>query len=70
MKWSIGGSFTILGSLLIISGWQGFSNRSLWYKSFDFRFGVPVIHETLDLFFLGAGFLIAGLAILIAGAEK
>jgi hypothetical protein len=68
MKWSIGTFFTILGLLLILSGWQGFGDHILWYKSFDFRFGVPVIHQTLDLLFLGAGFLIAGIEILIARA--
>jgi len=65
MKWFGGIGFIVLGCLLLLAGWQGFGDHVLWYKSFDFRFGIPIVHQTLDLIFFGAAFLLAGIGILV-----
>ena len=51
MKWSVGIAFIALGSLLILSGLQELGDHVFWYKSFNFHFGAPVVHPTLDLIF-------------------
>jgi hypothetical protein len=64
MKWCAGSVGVVLGGLLILSGLQGLSNHVLWYKGFNFSFGIPVVHQTLGLIVVGTAFLIAGITIL------
>ena len=64
-KASVGIACIVVGGLLLLAGLQGLGDHAYWYTSFDFRFGKPVIHETLDLILLGGISLLAGIAILI-----
>jgi hypothetical protein len=66
MKWIVGITFIVLGSLFILSGGQGLQERVYWYQSFSFHLGRPVVRQTVGLIFLGAGFLVAGTTILVA----
>jgi hypothetical protein len=50
---------------LILSGLQELGDHVFWYKGFNFYFGAPVVHPTLDLIFWGTGFLLAGIAIVV-----
>ncbi len=65
MKWSVGIAFIVLGSLLLLSGFQGLNDHVLWYRGFSFFYGVPTVNQTLGLLFFGAAFLLAGLGIVI-----
>jgi len=66
MKWGVGVSFILLASTLILSGLKGLGNHIFWYQSFNFHFGRPVVHQTVDLVVFGIGFLFAGIVIVVA----
>jgi hypothetical protein len=65
MKWSVGTACVVLGSLLVLAGWQGLHDNILWYQDFSFRSGGSVMRETVSLILFGAVFLLCGITILL-----
>jgi uncharacterized membrane protein YphA (DoxX/SURF4 family) len=64
-QWSLGIALIALGSLLLLSGFTGLQEHVLWFQTFSFRFGKPVIALTVSLLVIGGVFVLAGIMLLV-----
>jgi uncharacterized membrane protein YphA (DoxX/SURF4 family) len=63
-QWSLGIVCLAVGSLFLLSGWQGLHDNVLWYRRFSAFWGGPVTAPTISLFLIGGAFFIGGVALL------
>jgi hypothetical protein len=61
----VGLAFLGLGSILLFGVLEGTRAHIFMFPAFDFRFGTFAIGQTIGLLVLGAGFIVAGIAILL-----
>ena len=61
----MGLAFLGLGSILLVGAMEGMRTQIFMFPAFDFRFGTFGVGQTIGLLVLGAGFLVAGLAMLL-----
>jgi len=54
-----------LGGFLLFGALEGMRARILMFPTFDFRFGTPVIGQTMGLLVLGAALIVGGVATLV-----